>query len=60
MGRLASYSPCIEQVQKTCAAMRAAGFTDITTIEVPALGCWAQRLVPKIPRVCLSLRVFRE
>jgi len=34
MGRLASYSPCIEQVQKTCAALRAQGFCDITTIEV--------------------------
>lgn len=34
MGRLASYSPCIEQVQKTCEAMREEGFMDITTIEV--------------------------
>ena len=34
MGRLASYSPCIEQVQKTCGAMRAEGFSDISTIEV--------------------------
>ena len=26
-GRLCSYSPCIEQVQRTCTALRASGFT---------------------------------
>jgi precorrin-6B methylase 2 len=32
-GRLCSFSPCIEQVQRACLAMRDAGFTDITTLE---------------------------
>ncbi|KAF1318113.1 tRNA methyltransferase, partial [Globisporangium splendens] len=37
-GNFASYSPCIEQVQKTCDALREAGFEMIRTIET--------RLVP--------------
>ncbi|XP_078000770.1 tRNA (adenine(58)-N(1))-methyltransferase catalytic subunit TRMT61A-like [Glandiceps talaboti] len=32
-GRLCSFSPCIEQVQKTCDKMRSCGFVEITTIE---------------------------
>lgn len=32
-GRLCSFSPCIEQVQRSCSALRDAGFTDITTLE---------------------------
>lgn len=32
-GRLASYSPCIEQVAKTCEVLRAYGFHSIETIE---------------------------
>eukprot|EP01121_Diplochlamys_sp_Union-15-3_P015704 TRINITY_DN5239_c0_g1_i4.p1 TRINITY_DN5239_c0_g1~~TRINITY_DN5239_c0_g1_i4.p1 ORF type:complete len:298 (+),score=45.52 TRINITY_DN5239_c0_g1_i4:47-940(+) len=32
-GSLCSFSPCIEQVQKTCEAMRENNFSDITTIE---------------------------
>ncbi|KAF5842670.1 S-adenosyl-L-methionine-dependent methyltransferase [Dunaliella salina] len=32
-GRLCSFSPCIEQVQKVCRALELAGFTDILTIE---------------------------
>ena len=34
MGRIASYSPCIEQVQRTCEALREEGFSEITTVEV--------------------------
>lgn len=32
-GRFASFSPCIEQVQKTCTMLRDYGFTDINTCE---------------------------
>ena len=32
-GILCSFSPCIEQVQRTCAAMAAAGFEDVRTFE---------------------------
>ena len=33
-GMLCSFSPCVEQVQRMCLAMAAAGLTDIRTIEV--------------------------
>ncbi|CAJ0949172.1 unnamed protein product, partial [Mesorhabditis belari] len=33
-GRLVSFSPCIEQVQQTCKAMRAEGFVLIETVEI--------------------------
>lgn len=32
-GRICSFSPCMEQVQRTCTAMTEAGFTDIATLE---------------------------
>lgn len=32
-GRVCSFSPCIEQVQRSCVAMRDNGFTEITTLE---------------------------
>jgi tRNA (adenine57-N1/adenine58-N1)-methyltransferase len=32
-GRIASYSPCVEQTQRTVAAMKAAGFHSIKTME---------------------------
>ncbi|KAH6925261.1 hypothetical protein HPB50_003158 [Hyalomma asiaticum] len=32
-GRICSFSPCVEQVQRTCAALRARGFVDVVTLE---------------------------
>ncbi|XP_064484628.1 tRNA (adenine(58)-N(1))-methyltransferase catalytic subunit TRMT61A-like [Ornithodoros turicata] len=32
-GRLCSFSPCMEQVQRTCQALQSHGFVDITTYE---------------------------
>ena len=32
-GRLCSFSPCIEQVQKTCQELKMAGFTEVSTLE---------------------------
>ena len=32
-GRICSFSPCIEQVQQTCEALKADGFTEVNTIE---------------------------
>ena len=34
VGRLCTFSPCIEQVQRSCAALAALGYTNIETIEV--------------------------
>mmetsp|Transcript_46413 Transcript_46413/g.74711 ORF Transcript_46413/g.74711 Transcript_46413/m.74711 type:complete len:345 (-) Transcript_46413:207-1241(-) len=50
MGRLASYSPCIEQVQKTCEALRKEGFTDVTTIEVLVRHWDMHKLQLDVPR----------
>lgn len=32
-GRVCSFSPCIEQVQRTCVALKASGFTELSTLE---------------------------
>ncbi|XP_029453883.1 tRNA (adenine(58)-N(1))-methyltransferase catalytic subunit TRMT61A isoform X2 [Rhinatrema bivittatum] len=33
-GRICSFSPCIEQVQRTCRALEAHGFTEVNTLEI--------------------------
>lgn len=33
-GRLCSFSPCVEQVQRTCEALLASGFQELATLEV--------------------------
>ncbi|XP_028159572.1 tRNA (adenine(58)-N(1))-methyltransferase catalytic subunit TRMT61A-like [Ostrinia furnacalis] len=33
-GRFCSFSPCIEQVQRTCSALQEHGFEELTTMEV--------------------------
>ncbi|XP_075471107.1 tRNA (adenine(58)-N(1))-methyltransferase catalytic subunit TRMT61A [Ascaphus truei] len=33
-GRLCSFSPCIEQVQRTCLALEEHGFTELSTLEI--------------------------
>lgn len=39
-GRLCSYSPCIEQVQRTCIALRENGFTGTRCHAVRVCVCW--------------------
>lgn len=33
-GRFCSFSPCIEQVQRTCSTLSEAGFQELKTLEV--------------------------
>ena len=54
-GALCTFSPCIEQVQKNCAAMRALGFEDIVTVEC-LLKTYDTKDVPvDVPAFCSEL-----
>jgi tRNA (adenine57-N1/adenine58-N1)-methyltransferase len=49
-GRLCSFSPCVEQVSKTCDALRAHGFTDVTTIECLVRHHEINKVAQDVPR----------
>ena len=49
--RLCSFSPCIEQVQRTCDAMRANGFFQIRTFECVFREFETYRLQERIPKM---------
>lgn len=48
-GRIASYSPCLEQVQRTCKALQENGFSRIRTIETRQIPYDARKVSLPIP-----------
>ncbi|TYZ68917.1 hypothetical protein PybrP1_012255 [[Pythium] brassicae (nom. inval.)] len=54
-GNFASYSPCIEQVQKTCGALREAGYEMIRTIETRLIPYQSRRIDLPTPDFGLSV-----
>ena len=45
--RICTFSPCIEQVTRTCAAMRAQGWVDIATVELAHQHVEVRRQLPR-------------
>lgn len=48
-GRICSFSPCIEQVQRTCLALEEQGFTEINTLEILLKGYNVRTISLQIP-----------
>lgn len=58
-GKLCFFSPCIEQVQRTCAKLTCEGFTDIHTYECLQREMNVQyRSVPVLDLECLKHKVY--
>uniref|UniRef100_A0A8C4WPH4 tRNA (adenine(58)-N(1))-methyltransferase n=1 Tax=Eptatretus burgeri TaxID=7764 RepID=A0A8C4WPH4_EPTBU len=56
-GRLCSFSPCIEQVQRTCQVLELNGFHETTTLEVLLRPCDVRTISLQIPDIgCTTKR----
>ncbi|VDM32748.1 unnamed protein product [Hydatigera taeniaeformis] len=57
-GRVCVFSPCIEQVQKTCTNLRSAGFSDIEVIECISRNYDPVHTVLNVPNLGETLIIF--